>query len=83
MTFTGHQVLQPVGNMEVKILVTCPRCGGHFVSAPVAVEKVRRILRGERVQDVFPEWTPAGRELFLVTGICEACWPKDEEEGGE
>ena len=83
MTFTGHQVLQPVGDLKLKIHVTCPRCGGHFVSAPVAEEKVRRVLHGERVQDVFPGWTPADRELFLMTGICEACWPKDEEEDGE
>lgn len=79
MVFTGNQILQPM----MVVRATCPCCGRQFESAPVAQERIRRVLRGEHVQDVFPEWTPAERELFLMTGICEACWSKDEGEGGE
>lgn len=33
-------------------------------------------LKAHHVQDVFPDWSPADRELYFMSGICGACWGK-------
>lgn len=35
---------------------------------------------GMHVQDFWPELTPAEREEFFISGMCDACWKKMEEE---
>lgn len=65
---------------------TCPCCGGtHRLEVPGAKAarwaEARRA--GTRVQDFWPELSPAQREEFFISGVCDACWPKDppEDEG--
>ena len=63
----------------------CPMCGKEF-GIEMSDEQYEKYTKGtEFIQDIFPEFTPAQREV-LITGICEDCWDKlfpleeDEEE---
>ena len=67
--------------------VICHECGRSFVSPIFTQEEWNRYQNGEHAQDVFPNWTPSERELFLISGICGDCFDRimaepdeDEEE---
>ena len=57
-------------------VVVCPECGKKFRS-PAFDESKLDELKTRHVQDVFPDWSPADRELyFMPTGLCGECWDK-------
>jgi hypothetical protein len=57
------------------VIYTTPLCQvcGTSESLELDEEKLIRWHYGEHVQDVFPELTPAEREL-IVTGTHDTCW---------
>jgi hypothetical protein len=63
---------------------TCPKCGKI---SDIAVDKERyvRWVKGEHIQDVWPELSTDEREL-IMTGFCsDECWieyigPEEEDE---
>ena len=59
----------------VRAVAQCPECGERFVSPAFDKSKLEE-LTSRHVQDVFPDWPPADRELYFMSGICEACWNK-------
>ena len=63
----------------------CIRCG-ESSTMMLDVEKIKRWVDGEYVQDVWPEMSIDNREL-LITGTHPACWDEmfsdDDEEGEE
>ena len=63
------------GPEMVRIVAQCPECGERFVSPAFDMSKLKE-LESRHVQDVFPDWPPATRELFFMSGICGACWDK-------
>ena len=78
------------------LCVRCAECGEVF-SRPLTAEEIDDVEflyanggrhPGGRVQDVFPGWTSAERELFLQSHLCDSCWkkimaPPDGEEDAE
>ena len=66
---------------------TCPFCGQVHESPVFTLKKWDAWLlahaRGAHVQGFWPELSPAEREEFFVSGICDACWPKDPPEDEE
>ena len=74
-----------IGN-KCQLDVNCHNCGKRFVSPVFTHDKWIRYKIGEHAQDVFPNWTPAERELFLISGICGDCFdiimaePDEDEE---
>ena len=63
------------GPEMVRAVAQCPECGERFVSPAFDKSKLEE-LTSRHVQDVFPDWPPATRELFFMSGICGACWDK-------
>lgn len=46
----------------------------------ITEEQFKQWYKGmKHIQDIFPEWTPGEREL-VISGLCDNCFPKDEEE---
>ena len=81
MNFCGNQHMVADGE-NVRIQVVCRECLKLYTSAPVTREQMDRLMKGEHVQDVLPTWSPGDRELFVLTGNCDACWHEwfsDEE----
>ena len=80
------------GADSVILHVKCSECGEVF-SRPLTAKETEDVeilfAYGGRhpdghVQDVFPGWSPADRELFLQSHLCDPCWkklmsPPDEE----
>lgn len=69
-------------NIAHAVLVNvCPCCGQAHESHMFTVKKWEAWLRahaqGAHVQGFWPELSPAEREEFF---ICDACWPKEEED---
>ena len=68
----------------LRAVATCRDCGREFHSPPFDESKLDE-LETRHVQDVFPDWSPADRELYFITGICGDCWkklfPPEEEDG--
>jgi hypothetical protein len=63
--------------MTVLVQVECPFCHGiDLVEAPM--EGYVAWMGGAYIQDALPGLSPAQREL-LMSGICDACFPKGEE----
>ena len=73
--------------------VKCSECGEVF-SRPLTTKEPEDVellyANGGRhpdghVQDVFPDWSPADRELFLQSHLCDRCWKKlmSPPDGGE
>lgn len=68
---------------------TCVSCGEtHEMSTIFTVKKWNAWLEkrklGVHVQAFWPELSPAEREEFFISGVCDACWrklfpPEDEE----
>ena len=68
---TAHDV----GPTMVRVVADCPECGERFCS-PAFDETKWKELETRHVQDVFPDWSPADRELYFLSGLCEKCWDK-------
>lgn len=75
MIFYANQRVVTNGE-NLMIQAVCHKCQKVFTSAPVTREQIGRLMAGEHVQDVLPTWSPGDRELFVLTGICDACWRK-------
>jgi hypothetical protein len=52
----------------------CPYCG---VPSQILMSQAQhqRMLGGEYIQDIFPDWPASKREL-LITGSHSSCWDK-------
>ena len=66
---------------------TTPYLGcGNQATFVVTEEQFNRFKAGEKVQDVFPDWSPEDREM-LISGTCPPCFaemfPDDEEDEDE
>lgn len=57
------------------VLITCRPCMvcGHGSVIPVSTNQYRGYCAGLSVQVVFPDWTPAEREM-LISGTHPECW---------
>lgn len=75
MIFYANQHIVTDGE-NLRIQAVCRKCQKPFTSAPVTREQITRLMAGEHVQDVLPTWSPGDRELFVLTGTCDACWHK-------
>ena len=60
------------------VLVTCPFCGKDSLVRDVPIAGLLAWEKGELIQKALPELSAEDREL-VKTGICDRCWPKDEE----
>lgn len=59
---------------------TCPLCADeHCMSIDVEQEQIDAWDNGMLIQEAMPHLTPEERE-HIKTGICEKCWPSDEDE---
>ena len=74
-------------SLGFKIRTKCHSCGETFTSPLFQYEQLDRYQNGAFAQDAFPEWSPADRELFLISGTCGKCFDRimaepdeDEEE---
>ena len=69
----------------VRAVTQCRSCGERFVSPAFDMSKLKE-LESRYVQDVLPDWIPADRELFFISGICGSCFdrimaqPEGEDE---
>ena len=64
---------QPDGSLRA--VARCFVCGGKSRSEGTLTRgQLDKIERGAHVQDVLPDWTPAERELYFISGTCGACW---------
>ena len=63
------------GPTMVRLVAKCRECGKRFNSLAFDKSKLDE-LKTKHVQDVFPSWPPADRELFFISGICGSCWDK-------
>lgn len=70
----GRQVVcfDVVGPATVRVVADCLECGKRFSSPPFDRSKLKE-LETRHVRDVFPDWSPADRELYFVSGLCGAC----------
>lgn len=60
---------------KVTASVACRLCGrGHRMVFDESL--FGRVVAGEHVQDVFPEMSPADRELYFISGTCGSCWDR-------
>lgn len=79
--------LKPVRAAHAALVNTCPLCGQVHESPAFTLGKWdawrRARARGAHVQGFWPELSPAEREEFFISGICDACWPKDPPEEDE
>ena len=57
----------------INIKTTCPFCGKENI-VEVDEASYERWENGELIQNVWPDMSPATREL-LITGICDSCFP--------
>ena len=64
--------------------MTCPQCGGTFTKRLTVQERkdvMEMYYHGGRhprgpSQKIFPAWSPADRELFLMSHLCDSCWKR-------
>ena len=81
--------LKSVRTTHAALVNTCPFCGQVHESPVFTRAKWETWLRahaqGAHVQSFWPELSPAEREEFFVSGMCDACWkktfPETEEDG--
>lgn len=70
-----------------QLVNTCAFCGETHRSPVFTAKKweawKRARAQGAHVQSFWPEMTPAEREEFFVSGMCDACWRKTFAETGE
>ena len=73
------------GPKTCRVVRRCRECGRRLISPALTQSKLKE-LASRHVQDVLPDWTPADRELFFVSGICGSCFdrimaqPESEDE---
>ena len=73
------------GPKTCRVVRRCGECGRRFISPALHQSKLME-LASRHVQDVLPDWIPADRELFFISGICGSCFdrivaqPEDEDE---
>lgn len=69
---------------HMALVNVCPCCGQTHESSLFTVRKWMKWLlahaQGAHVQGFWPELSPAEREEFFISGVCAACWPKEEED---
>jgi RNA polymerase subunit RPABC4/transcription elongation factor Spt4 len=62
----------------------CPYCGQTHESSFFTKKKWDAWLearkRGAHVQSFWSELSPTEREEFFISGLCDKCWPKEEED---
>ena len=68
----------------IRIVAKCAKCGELFCSPAFDRTKLEE-LQTRHVQDVLPDWASADRELYFMSGLCDACWnrvmaPEDDNE---
>lgn len=67
--------------MTTVLTQPCVLCGKSS-TLEVTEDERDRYINGEKVQDVFPHWTPEQREL-LISGSHPECWdamfPEEDE----
>lgn len=61
----------------ITVSATCPFCG-QKQHTKVDLSGFLAWRSGVLIQDALPELSADDREL-LLTGICQDCWPKEEE----
>ncbi len=74
----GKQVVctaHDAGPTMVRVVADCPECGKRF-SSPAFDQSKLKELETRHVQDVFPDWSPADRELYFMSGLCGSCWDR-------
>lgn len=63
----------------------CLGCGTS-AAFEMTEEQFKCFQAGEKVQDIFPDWSPEDREM-LISGTCPKCFeemfPEDEEDDDE
>ena len=59
---------------SVIVYKNCPFCGKEQ-RKEFPVEGWAKYMKGEHVQNCFPEMSADDRE-FLISGICPTCWDK-------
>ena len=79
--------LKAVRAAHAALVNTCPCCG-RVRESPVFTKKkwdawLHARAKGAHVQGFWPELSPAEREEFFISGVCDACWPKDPPEDEE
>lgn len=81
--------LKAVREAHAALVNVCPYCGQTHESSVFTKKKWDAWLearkRGAHVQGFWPELSPAEREEFFISGMCDACWKRTftetEEEG--
>lgn len=66
----------------MNVIVNCPYCGkeSNVLLTPEQWSRYNRYLSGKgHIQNALPDLSAEEREL-LITGICEECWKKLEED---
>lgn len=70
---------------HVQLLNTCISCGKTRKSPVFTAKKweawKRARAQGVHVQSFWPELTPAEREEFFISGMCDACWRRTFQSG--
>lgn len=78
-----------IGKVDHVALVNrCPMCGETHRSTVFTEKKwvawLVAFSRGVHVQSFWPELSPAEREEFFISGVCDTCWmktlPPEEED---
>lgn len=57
----------------------CCMCQQPYTTAEFREEDLAAWMKGKHIQDALPYLSADDRE-FLMTRICPACFPKDEED---
>jgi len=60
---------------DVWFIPTCVSCGKTFKIIMTNTQLTELLAGDKKVQDIFPTFTPAEREL-LISGICGECFDK-------
>lgn len=63
---------------EVEIEVTCPFCRKHTEKFTMPYSEFAAWQAGELIQDACKSLNATQREA-LITGMCDNCFPSDEE----
>lgn len=79
--------LKAVRAAHAALVNTCPFCGRVHESPVFTLKKwdawLRARAQGAHVQGFWPELSPAEREEFFVSGMCDACWKRTFTETEE
>lgn len=85
MTFEDTCTLKRMRPGHAVLVHVCPFCGQVHESPVFTTKKWEAWLRaraqGAHVQNFWPELSPAEREEFFLSGMCDACWKKTFPSG--